>query len=549
MSSLPVDRVSPATRLDAILRPPAESQRDVGDSFDRHFTTEPSSGASATRETDEPATPPDDRSSDRQPVSAVDSRDSSSESQNDSSDSDESNQQPQSDDESATRDESTDPIAVADNESPSDQEVASDETVVAEGRETQPVVDAELTEVVVAVVKESEADQQPQNESDADEKAKSAQATSAKPHPQAHAGGREVAPETETALTLESAENANTITERIEAIVGEAGDGETAADQHQQNSSEEGSVPGPRSQDAEVSGSVELERLDGQESQQQQHSADDEASRQQRQEAVLASDQADADGQDSAPRNRSHQPHTKDRSGDTASPQSTVQTTSEGAQAALAEAVAVDEASSDETAHAQSTAPQTNGEGDAAGSTTNVNSAATAAAPGQAKWTQQLISRGNPENPSNVQLQDADHARFVNRVARAFQAVGEEGGEIRLRLSPPELGSLRLQVKVQGGVLSAHIEADTPQARSVLLDNLPILRQRLAEQNIRVDQFDVDLTDRHPGGAPDGTPHERDRQPHQTVETPHSQGGETPPSESAATENQQNSPGHLNVVV
>jgi flagellar hook-length control protein FliK len=43
------------------------------------------------------------------------------------------------------------------------------------------------------------------------------------------------------------------------------------------------------------------------------------------------------------------------------------------------------------------------------------------------------------------------------------------------------------------GTLSAKIEADTPAARSALLDSLPVLRERLAEQQIRVEKFDVDV--------------------------------------------------------
>ena len=148
-----------------------------------------------------------------------------------------------------------------------------------------------------------------------------------------------------------------------------------------------------------------------------------------------------------------------------------------------------------------------------------------------------------------MQLQDADHARFVNRVARAFQSIGDEGGEVRLRLSPPELGSLRLQVKVQAGALSAHIEADTPQARSVLLENLPILRQRLAEQNIRVDQFDVDLTDRQPGGTPDGAAGDSDRQSQQAGEAVQNQSTDEAPAETPASAAQQELNGRLNVVI
>jgi len=88
-----------------------------------------------------------------------------------------------------------------------------------------------------------------------------------------------------------------------------------------------------------------------------------------------------------------------------------------------------------------------------------------------------------------------DRVRFVQRVVRAFESAAADGGSVRLRLSPPELGALRLEVTLRNGVMHAHVEAETPAARNLLLDNLPALRDRLAEQNIKVEQFDVDLAD------------------------------------------------------
>ena len=52
-----------------------------------------------------------------------------------------------------------------------------------------------------------------------------------------------------------------------------------------------------------------------------------------------------------------------------------------------------------------------------------------------------------------------------------------------------------VEVSVRDGVMSARLEAETASARNVLLDNLPALRERLAEQNIKVERFDVDVRD------------------------------------------------------
>jgi flagellar hook-length control protein FliK len=92
----------------------------------------------------------------------------------------------------------------------------------------------------------------------------------------------------------------------------------------------------------------------------------------------------------------------------------------------------------------------------------------------------------------------ADRVRFVQRVARAFESA-TDGGTVRLRLSPPELGSLHIEVTVRGGKMNAHVEAETQSARTMLLDNLPALRQQLAERQIHLERFDVDLGGRSSG--------------------------------------------------
>lgn len=87
----------------------------------------------------------------------------------------------------------------------------------------------------------------------------------------------------------------------------------------------------------------------------------------------------------------------------------------------------------------------------------------------------------------------ADRARFVGRVEGAVRAAHQRDGRVQVRLSPPELGSLRIELTIHQGALSARLEAETPAARNLLLDNLPALRDRLAQQDIRVERFDVDL--------------------------------------------------------
>jgi flagellar hook-length control protein FliK len=97
-------------------------------------------------------------------------------------------------------------------------------------------------------------------------------------------------------------------------------------------------------------------------------------------------------------------------------------------------------------------------------------------------------------------VSQADRVRFVQRVEQAFQDFNGQVGSVRLRLSPPELGSLQIEIRVAKGEMTAHVQAETTAARNILLDNLPALRERLAQHDIKVQRFDVDLMDRSTGG-------------------------------------------------
>ncbi|NLS97401.1 MAG: hypothetical protein GXX96_35120 [Planctomycetaceae bacterium] len=108
-----------------------------------------------------------------------------------------------------------------------------------------------------------------------------------------------------------------------------------------------------------------------------------------------------------------------------------------------------------------------------------------------------------------------DSAKFVQRVANAFAAMGQRSGPVRLKLYPPELGSLRMEITVKNGALSARVEAETATAKTLLLDNLPVLRERLAEQGIKVERFDVGFSDQ-PHGGPSERPDQGGRSFRQT---------------------------------
>ncbi len=97
---------------------------------------------------------------------------------------------------------------------------------------------------------------------------------------------------------------------------------------------------------------------------------------------------------------------------------------------------------------------------------------------------------------------EVDRVRLIQRVAKALQTAQDRGGTLRIRLTPPELGALKIELIVRDGALSARLEAETPAAKAAILESLPALRERLTSQEIKIERFDVDLMQQsdHSGG-------------------------------------------------
>ncbi|HAC92652.1 MAG TPA: hypothetical protein DCF63_18775 [Planctomycetaceae bacterium] len=91
-------------------------------------------------------------------------------------------------------------------------------------------------------------------------------------------------------------------------------------------------------------------------------------------------------------------------------------------------------------------------------------------------------------------MNQTEKLRLIQRVARSFSRIGPTGGTVQLRLHPPELGALAIQVQVEGRSMAAHLTAQSSAAREVIMESLPQLRQRLADQGFEISQFTVDVT-------------------------------------------------------
>lgn len=120
-------------------------------------------------------------------------------------------------------------------------------------------------------------------------------------------------------------------------------------------------------------------------------------------------------------------------------------------------------------------------------------------------------------------------AKLVQRVSRAFHQLGGSGGIVRMRLAPAELGSVRIEMRVQDRRVEARVVAESEAAGQILRDHLPELRQRLEAQGMKIERIDV-RTEQEPSAdtGPDfGRGHHRDPD-HDRGHAPHRERGGRP---------------------
>ena len=150
---------------------------------------------------------------------------------------------------------------------------------------------------------------------------------------------------------------------------------------------------------------------------------------------------------------------------------------------------------------------------------------ARAAAPdaGTSSFDGHATSRGHAAPTSSPSAAEAEgpidvaaRVRLIQRVSRAFQQLGASGGIVRMKLAPPELGSIRIEMRVQDRQVEARVVAESEAASQLIREHLPELRQRLESQGLRVERLDVRNEADAESWADGDWPHgERDDRPSQ----------------------------------
>lgn len=114
-----------------------------------------------------------------------------------------------------------------------------------------------------------------------------------------------------------------------------------------------------------------------------------------------------------------------------------------------------------------------------------VSTQVTSQAPAQAAQVQPVTSNVQVDDDDNTQLNTARIARGLHN------AVQQKGGAVTLRLTPPEMGTVRIQLQIQNGTVNAQFHAETESTRTMLNQQLSQLRSSLEHQGLSVDRLSV----------------------------------------------------------
>lgn len=126
-------------------------------------------------------------------------------------------------------------------------------------------------------------------------------------------------------------------------------------------------------------------------------------------------------------------------------------------------------------------------------------------------------TKGTPDQTIRLARPEA-----IDQLARVLRT-GLDGrtSSMTLRLDPPELGQLRVDIRMQAETVTLRIQADNLAARDLLDQRMSDLRQAFEQHGIRLDRVDVELRPQ----TPSNPGREGDWQPPQQQNLP--QGGES----------------------
>lgn len=92
----------------------------------------------------------------------------------------------------------------------------------------------------------------------------------------------------------------------------------------------------------------------------------------------------------------------------------------------------------------------------------------------------------------NNAAETVSRVKLIQRVSKAFQHLGPEGGVVRLRLAPAEMGAVRVEMRIDQRKVQARVVAETEAASAALREHLPDLRARLESFGMQVEKLEIE---------------------------------------------------------
>lgn len=105
---------------------------------------------------------------------------------------------------------------------------------------------------------------------------------------------------------------------------------------------------------------------------------------------------------------------------------------------------------------------------------------------------QATLATAEPASPAP--LPPTESNSVLGRVARGLHnALQQNGGTVTMRLNPPELGVLRIELEMHNGTASVRFQTEHTSVRELLNQQLSTLRQGLEGHGVSVERLDVQM--------------------------------------------------------
>lgn len=98
-----------------------------------------------------------------------------------------------------------------------------------------------------------------------------------------------------------------------------------------------------------------------------------------------------------------------------------------------------------------------------------------------------------PAAPAGPVIDVKQVDQLVERISTAVKHSHSTGQQLKIRLSPPELGTLQIEVSLKNGEYTAKLEVQNRHAQKVINDNIAQLKEALSKTGVSLDRIDVHI--------------------------------------------------------